>query len=124
FGFEGPDKIEIHDGPKDYFFTRSGSDWWGPDGKKLDAPAVENVVDKIRNLTAQQFPESGFSAAVLELIVNSDGGKRTERASLAKHGDAFIARRAGEAALYQLTESAVRELREAAANVKPFVAPK
>jgi hypothetical protein len=36
FGYQDPNKIEIHNGPKSYFFTHSGSDWWGPDGQKLD----------------------------------------------------------------------------------------
>ena len=35
FGYEDPEKIEIHDGGKSYFLTRSGSDWWDAKGKKL-----------------------------------------------------------------------------------------
>src|SRR5260370_28044901 len=39
FGFAEPEKIEIHDGSKSYFLTRSGSDWWS-NGTKMDAGTV------------------------------------------------------------------------------------
>src|SRR2546430_15021349 len=36
FAESNPEKIEMHSGPKSYFLTRSGEDWWS-DGKKMDA---------------------------------------------------------------------------------------
>jgi hypothetical protein len=44
--------------------------------------------------------------------------KATERVSIAKAGDKYIARREGEAALYELDAKVVEELRKAAADVK------
>lgn len=72
FGYAEPDKIEIHDGSRSYFLTRSGPDWWGADGKKLDQSSVQALVGKVRDLSAENFPDSGFAAPVLELTVLSN----------------------------------------------------
>ena len=60
FGFGEPNKIEMHDGAKAYFFTHSGEDWWSGDGKKLDGDGVEQLVGKLRDLQASKFADSGF----------------------------------------------------------------
>src|SRR5437899_2963974 len=86
FGFADPDKIELYDGSKSYFLTHSGSDWWS-NGTKMDLGTVSAFVDKIRDLSANKFPETGFTAAALDLIVTSDGGKRIEKVLISKNGD-------------------------------------
>jgi hypothetical protein len=123
FGYEDPNKIEIHAGSKAYFLTRSGSDWWGPEGKKRDPSSVEALLGNLRNLAATAFRESGFSTPVLELIVTSNDGKRVERVSVAKQGTTYAAKREGEPGLYELASAAVEQLQESAANVKPSNAP-
>lgn len=122
FADQDPEKIAIHDGAKSYFLTRSGSDWWGPDGKKLDASSVHTVVEKLRGLAATKFPNSGFTAPILQLTVTSNGGKRVERVAIAKNGETYVAKRENESALYELPSS-VHELQEAAANIKPVANP-
>jgi len=117
FGFAEPEKIEIHDGPKSYLLTRSGSDWWS-NGAKMDAGAVSALVDKIRDLSASNFAETGFAASVLELAVTSDSGKRVEKVMLAKNGDKYLAKRESEPALYELNSSAVAELQKSATDLK------
>ncbi len=124
FGYEDPNKIEIHFGSKSYFLAHSGSDWWGPDGKKLDNSTALSLLGKIRDLTATKFPESGFAAPQLELTVISNDDKRIERVAVAKHGDAYIAKREGEAELYELPASAVQQLEDSAENLKPAATPK
>jgi hypothetical protein len=124
FGYQDPNKIEIHDGPKSHFLTRSDSDWWGPDGKKLEEISAETLVGELRDLSANKFPDSGFSTPTLEITVTSNQGKRVERVFIAKNGDAYIAKRENEPALYELSSSAVSQLEESAANVKPSSPPK
>jgi len=124
FAYEEPDKIEIHDGAKAYFLTHSGSDWWGPDGKKVEEASAEALVGKLRDLTADQFPDSGFASPALELTVTSKDGKRVEKVSIAKSGDAFMAKRANEPVLYGLSSHAVTDLQKAAADLKPAPEPK
>jgi len=124
FAYQEPDKIEIHDGAKAYFLTHSGSDWWGPDGKKLDEGSAEALVGKLRDMAAEKFPDSGFGSASVEISVTSDGGKRVEKVSIAKSGDTYVARRVNEPALYELSSSAVAEMEKAAAELKLAPEPK
>lgn len=124
FAYAEPNKIEIHDGAKSYFLTRSGSDWWGPDGKKLDESSAEALVGKLRELSADKFPDSGFTAPVVEMTVTSNDGKRVEKVSLAKSGDAYLAKRENEPVLYEVSANAVAELQKAAADLKPAVESK
>ena len=122
FGFVDPDKIEFHNGSKSYFLTHSGSDWWS-NGAKMDPGTVSALIDKIRDLSASKFPESGFAGPMIDLTVTSDGGKRTEKILISKNGDNFVAKRQDEPALYELTASAVAELQKSAADLKPAPPP-
>jgi hypothetical protein len=119
FGFNDPNKIEIHDGAKSYFLTHSGSDWWGADGKKLDSEGVQTLLEKLRGLSATGFPDSGFSSPAIEITVVSDDNKRIEKVSLAKSTKSDIARRENEPALYALPASTINDLQQVAASLKP-----
>ena len=122
FGFAEPEKIEIHDGAKSYFLTRSGSDWWS-NGTTMDAGTVSALVDKVRDLSASKFMEIGFAASVLDVTVTSDGGKRVEKVMISKNGDNYLAKRENEPALYALNASAISELHKTAADLKPAPSP-
>jgi hypothetical protein len=122
FGFADPDKVELHDGPKSYFLTHSGSDWWS-NGTKMDAGTVSVLIDKIRDLSASKFVDAGFAAPAINLIVTTDGGKRVERVMLSKNGDRYLAKRENEPALYGLNASAVTELEKSAADLKTAPPP-
>jgi len=123
-GFTDPDKIELHDGAKAYFLTKGGSDWFSGDGKKVDAIGAESFVEKVRDLTASKFVDSGFGAAEIELTATSSGGKNTEKVLIAKDGDHYVAKRDGEPALYQLDPVVISGLQLAAQDLKPAVEPK
>lgn len=122
FGFVDPEKIEIHDGAKSYFLTRSGSDWWS-NGTKMDESSVSTLVSDIRDLTATKFPDTGFTTSSLDVTVTSDSGKRVEKVLIAKNGDRYIAKRENEPALYELSATPITDLQKAAADVKPAPAP-
>ena len=122
FGFVDPEKIEIHDGAKSYFLTRSGSDWWS-NGTKMDEGSVSALVSDIRDLSATKFPDSGFTTASLDVTVTSDSGKRTEKVLIAKNSDRYVAKRENEPALYELSATAITDLQKGAADIKPAPAP-
>jgi hypothetical protein len=122
FGFADPDKVELHDGPKSYFLTHAGSDWWS-NGTKMDQATTSALIDKIRDLSASNFAETGFVTPALNLTVTSDGGKRIEKISFSKNGDKFLAKRENEPALYELNASTVEELQKSAADLKPAAVP-
>jgi uncharacterized protein DUF4340 len=122
FGSTEPDKVEIHDGSRSYFLTHTGSDWWSK-GTKMDPGTVSALADKIRDLSASKFVETGFTAPVMELTVTSDGGKRVEKVILSKNSDKYLAKRENEPAIYELDASAVSELQKSVADLKPAPPP-
>lgn len=118
FRFADPERIEIRDGAKNYLPTRKGSDWLS-NGTKLDASSVSVLVDKIRDLSASNFVNSGFATATLTIAVTSESGKRQEKILLSKRGDKFLAKREGETPLYEIEASTVTEIQKLATDLKP-----
>lgn len=125
FGYNDPEKIELHNADKSYFLTRgtAGADDWWSNGKKIDGANVESVVSDLRDLTATGFPASGFSAPTINISVVSEAGKHTEKVEIAKSGDHYIARRENDPTLYELGASAVDDLLKAAQDLKPTAPP-
>jgi Domain of unknown function (DUF4340) len=121
---EDPNKIEIHDGSKAYFLTRSGEDWWSASAKKMDAATVDELIEKIRDLSASKFVDSGFAASLIELTVTSNNGKRVEKVAISRKGDNYIAKRENEPYLYQVDSKAMDDLKKSAEDVKPAAAGK
>jgi hypothetical protein len=123
FGYDDPSRVELHDGPKAYFLTKGGQDWWSADSKKMESSSAQALVDKIRELSASKFVDSGFTSPTLEVTVTSNEGKRVEKVLISKSGDTYIAKRDNEPALYQLDPSSVADLQKVAADVKPATPP-
>ncbi|HEV3041522.1 MAG TPA: DUF4340 domain-containing protein [Candidatus Angelobacter sp.] len=118
FGFTDPAKVEFHNGGKSYFLTRSGVDWWGSDGKKMEPSGVSSLVDHLRDLQAAKFVDSGFGSPDIEITVTLEGGGHAEKLLLAKSGDNYVAKRENEPQLYQVDSKAVEELQNAAGQLK------
>ena len=123
FGEVDPDKVEFHDGPRAYYLTRSGEDWWSGDGKKMDAVSASELLRSIRTLTATKIVTSGFSAPGLSLAVTSKDGKRVEKVEIAKSGTDYLAKRQDGPTLYELDAKTIEDLQKAAAGLKPAEAP-
>jgi hypothetical protein len=119
FGFTDPGKIEFRNGSKSYFLNRSGSDWWGPDGKKLESAGVSSFLNHLRDLQAAQWVDSGFGTPVIEITVTPQDGSHVEKVLLAKSGENYIAKRENEPQLYQVDSKAVEDLQHAAEQMKP-----
>jgi hypothetical protein len=121
-GSEDLNKIEIHDGSKTYFLTRSGEDWWSGSAKKMDPGSVQDLVDRIRDLSASKFVDTGVGAATsIDLTVTSNDGKRVEKVAIAKLGDNYIAKRENDSTLYQIDSKTIDDLKRSAENIKPAV---
>ena len=123
FGFDEPNKIEIHDGTKAYFLTRSGEDWWNGSSKKMDASGVQSLIDQLRELSAAKFVDTGFSTPALELTVTSNDGKRTEKVLISKNGESYVAKRENEPSLYQLDAKAISDIQKLAEDMKTAATP-
>ena len=118
FGFSDPTRIDFKDGARSASYQKSG-DKWMSNGKYMDSTTIQALVDKLRDLAATKFVDTGFGVAQVEIAVTSMDGKRTERVMIAPGtGGKFIAKREGEAAMYEIDGNTVAELRGVAADVK------
>ena len=122
FGEMDPDKVEVHDGQKAYFLTRSGEDWW-EDGKKMDAVGVQEFLRAIRTLTATKFATGGFSSPAISMVVTSNDGKRVEKVDVAKSGSDYIAKRGDGPTLYEIDSKTIEDLQKAGAGLKQAETP-
>jgi hypothetical protein len=122
-GSDDPNKIEIREVTKSYFLTRSGEDWWSGSAKKMDAGTVQELIDKLRDLSASKFVDSGFTTTLIDLTVIANDGKRVEKVAISKAGDNYIAKRENDPTLYQLDSKTVDDLRKSTEDVKPAAAP-
>jgi Domain of unknown function (DUF4340) len=122
FGWNDPNKLEIH-GAVQATYQKSGEKWMAG-GKQMDAPSIQSVVDKLRDLNSKKLLDSGNGPVIFEVTVTSNDGKRVEKASIWKQGASYQARREGEPAVYELDAKAVEDLQKAAADVKEFQPPK
>jgi hypothetical protein len=122
FGFTDPTRIEYKDGPTDSVWEKA-ADKWTSKGKNMDSISVQNLIDKLRDLSAAKFVESGFTTPAFELTVVSNEGKRTERVQFAPSGSDFIAKRDNDTSLYQIPGDAIKDLRTAAGGVREEAAP-
>lgn len=123
FGYDEPNKVELHDGDKAYYLTKGGQDWWGLDGKKMDAMSAQSLIDKLRALSAKKFVDSGFTTPSIDVTVTSNDNKRFEHVLISQSGDRWIAKRENEPSLYELDASSVTDLQKAAADLKPEPPP-
>lgn len=118
FGYQDPNQITIHQGAQSWYFTRSGSTWWSG-GKKMDAAAVEALVDKLRDLQASSFVGSGFTKPIFEADVTSGNGKQTEKVFIAKSVGDYIAKRDGSPTLYLINNAAATNLLSTPKSIPP-----
>ncbi len=118
FGFSDPSKIEL----KTATYTKNG-DKWMSGSKTMDNGSVQNLIDKLRDLTATTFEDKGAGDPAFEATVTSNMGKRVEKVTVSKQGDKYFAKRGDEPSIYGLDGKAVDDLQKAASDVKEAVPP-
>jgi len=121
FGFANPRMLEIKNGagtPMTY--ANTGAKWTaGP--KNMDNGSIQNLIDKLRDLSASKFVEQGGGQQVFEASVESKGSAKIERVMVSKQGEKYFAQREGEPSIYELDAKAVEDLEKAAGEVKEAV---
>src|ERR1700733_1169523 len=119
FGFSDPSKIDIHANGKTFALQKGGDDWFSS-GKKMDSVSVQSFLDKLRDLSASKFVDTGtLGTPTIDITVVSNNGKLTEKVLIAKQGNDYVAQRENEPALYGLDAKTVNDLSQAASDVKP-----
>src|SRR5579864_9063754 len=118
FGFNDPNKIEMHDNGKTYAFQKTGEDWFS-NGKNMDSTSVQSFLDKLRDFSASKFVDfTAVGPTTIDLRVTSNDGKRVEKVLISKQGSDYVAKRENEPSLYGLDAKTVDELSKAASDVK------
>src|SRR5262249_18642186 len=119
FGYSDPTKVTIADSGKTSTYDKSGEKW-SSNGKTMDSTGVQAFIDKVRDLAATKFPDSGFTTPVATVTVVSGSGKKTEKVEISQSasGIDFFGRRDGDASIYQLDANAVKDLRQAATDIR------
>jgi hypothetical protein len=86
----------------------------------MDSTSVQSFLDKLRDLSASKFIDTGsLGAPTGDIAVVSSNGKLTEKLLIAKPGADYVAQRENEPALYGLDAKTVDDLSQAASDVKP-----
>lgn len=122
FGYSELNKLEIHTSAKAYSLMRGGQDWWD-NGKKMDEESVQSLISTLRDLSAENLVDSGFTSPEIDATVTSENGKRVERVQISKAGANYVAKRDNDGTLYQLTTTAVDDLQKSLAGIKPASPP-
>jgi hypothetical protein len=117
FGFSDPSKVDIKNGASAATYTKN-RDKWMSGAKTMDNSTVQNLIDKLRDLSATKFPDKGGGDVVFEATVTSNSGKRVEKATINKQGSQYFAKREGEPSIYELDGTAAEALLKAASDVK------
>jgi hypothetical protein len=120
FAFSDPTKVTIKDNGKEATYEKTG-DGWKSGGKVMDAVAIQNLIDKLRDASATKLLDSGFTTPVTEVTVVSNDGKLTEKAAISQANNMYYARRDGDATIYQMDSMVVDDIRKAASGIQPSV---
>ncbi len=113
FGFSDPNKLEVNG----VTYTKSG-DKWMAGSKNMDNTTVQNLIDKLRDLSATKFPDKGGGDPVFNVTVTSNNDKRVEKVAIRKQGTQYFAQRENEPTIYELDASAFTGLEQASKDVK------
>lgn len=114
FGFNDPSKVEIKDDKGSKVYVKSGEKWM-LGSQEMDSVSIQSVVDKLRDLSATKFQDSGFPGSVFEVKLTAKDGKIVDDVQIGKNNTAI---RVGEPTVYELKPETVAELVSAASSIK------
>ncbi len=119
FGFTDPNKVDVGT----YSFTKN-ADKWMSGSTQMDSPSLQAVVDKLRDLAATKFAETGGGDPYLAINVTSGDNKKNEKVIITRKGDNYFAVRDAEPGVYQVDGKSIDDIQKAAASVKQYTPPK
>ena len=116
FAFSDPTRVEFKDGPKSAVYEKS-NDGWKSGGKVMDAVAIQNLIDKLRDASASKLVDTGYTTPTVEIAVTA--GKFNERVQISSANGMYFGHREGDSTVYQIESSTVDDLRNAASGIQP-----
>jgi hypothetical protein len=116
FGFSDPSRVEFKEGAKTVAVEKAG-DGWKSAGKAMDAVAIQNLIDKLRDVSASKLVDTGFTTPTIELAVTA--GKNIEKVQISSTAGMYFGHREGDSTVYQIDAGTVDDLRSAASGIGP-----
>jgi DNA-binding PadR family transcriptional regulator len=116
FGFAEPSRVEVKSGDSSWSFAKTGPEWKSA-GKKIDPGSVQQIVDKLRELSATGFVTAGGGKPAAEYTI-TPAGKPAETVAITEAGGKLFATRPGDPTVYELDRKVVDELRQLAASAQ------
>lgn len=123
FGFSDPSRIEVKLGAETKVFQKSGEKWM-LGNQQMDSVSVQSFVDKLRDLSATSFEESGGGSPAVEIKLTAKEGKLVDHILISPVGIGAHAVRQGEPAVYVLGPGTIEDLKKSVADIKPPAPPK
>lgn len=122
FAFDDPSQLDIRMGSDTKVIAKTASKdnsaVWLSNGRTMDSVSVQNVIDKLRELSANRVEDVSAGNPEIEITVTSKEGKRVETVQIAPSGTDFIGKRKGEPQLYRIGGSAISDLKGAITAVR------
>jgi hypothetical protein len=126
FGYVDPFRIEVKGQPAPLVVLDREGLKWMTGKKEFTSNSVQNLIDKLRDMTATSFPEKGGGDPAMELSVKDGDNRTVEHLTITKQGDRYFAKRDDDASIYELDSHTIDEVKKAASELKeqPQEAPK
>lgn len=123
FGFNDPSKVEVKGTDGQWKAYQKKDTKWFQGSQEMDAVSVQSVIDRLREMTATGFADSGFTTPVLELRVTAKDGKLVDHVQFSKGAADYFAVRLNEPSVYKLTAATVDDVLSAAGAIRPPAPP-
>jgi len=118
FGWNDPSKLEVRPASGAATTYQKSGEKWMSGSKEMDSASIQAVIDKLRDLSAAKFVETGGGTPVLDVSVTSNNSKRVEKVSITKQDAAYLAKRENEPSIYEVDGKNVEELQKAINEIK------
>ncbi len=123
FGFNDPAKLEVKGGDGQWKAYQKKDTKWFLGSQEMDAVGVQSVIDRLREMTATGFADSGFTTPVLEIRVTAKEGKLVDHLQFSRGAADYFAVRLNEPSVYKLTAATVDDVLSAAGAIRPPAPP-
>jgi hypothetical protein len=113
FGFNDPTKLDLNGTA----YQKSG-DKWTSGATSYEAGSLQNVIDKLRDLSAAKFIDKMAGTQTMTVGVTSGENHRHEKVTINKDGDMYDAQRDGEPAVYVIDAKTMDDLQKSISGIK------
>jgi hypothetical protein len=117
FGFTDPAKLDL----AGKHYEKSGDKWFSG-SQQIDSTSLQDVIDKLRDLSAVKFSDRIGGSPVLTLAVTWGEKGKVDKVTIDKNGADYIGVRDGDPTGYALDAKTVDDLQKTIAAIKPYQA--